>query len=153
MLFRLPSHTPCRWPVGCTLHRPLAFVLPDQVVDVAIAIIKVQRDAGNRAERKVARLRYTIDGMGFDRFRAKVEEYFGQSLDAPRSAEVFGFDDGIGWCEQGDGLWFYGLNVENGRIKDDGNFRLKSALREICTTIRPEIRLTPHQSKIGRAHV
>ncbi len=128
------------------IGRPLAFVLPDQVVDVAIAIIKVQRDAGNRADRKVARLRYTIDGMGFDRFRTTVEEYFGQSLDAPRSAEVFGFDDGIGWCEQGEGLWFYGLNVENGRIKDDGNFRLKSALRGICTTIRPGIRLTPHQS-------
>jgi sulfite reductase (ferredoxin) len=59
---------------------------------------------------------------------------------------VFGFDDGMGWREQGDGRWFYGLNVENGRIADGAAVRLKSALREICGTLRPEVRLTPHQS-------
>ena len=54
----------------------------------------------------------------------------------------------MGWHEQGDGRWFYGLNVENGRIKDTETFRLKTALREICTTLEPGIRLTPHQSII-----
>jgi sulfite reductase (ferredoxin) len=52
----------------------------------------------------------------------------------------------MGWHEQGDGLWFYGLNVENGRIKDTDTMRLKTALREICSTMRPPLRLTPHQS-------
>jgi sulfite reductase (ferredoxin) len=55
-------------------------------------------------------------------------------------------NDGLGWHAQGDGKWFYGLNVENGRIKDEGSFRLKTALREICRTIAPPLRLTPHQS-------
>ena len=54
----------------------------------------------------------------------------------------------MGWHEQGDGRWFYGLNVENGRIKDTETMRLKTALREICTTLRPPLRLTPHQSII-----
>jgi sulfite reductase (ferredoxin) len=52
----------------------------------------------------------------------------------------------MGWDQQGDGRWFYGLNVENGRIKDTSEMRLKTAIREVCTTLRPTIRLTAHQS-------
>ena len=124
----------------------MAFIRPEQVIDVATAIVKVQRDFGNRSDRKVARLKYLIHNWGLDAFKAKVEEYYGQPLDEPHSDDVHGFDDHIGWHEQGDGNWFYGLNVENGRIKDEGDFRLKSALRKICSTLRPGIRLTAHQS-------
>jgi sulfite reductase (ferredoxin) len=67
-------------------------------------------------------------------------------LPEPHPADVHGFDDHIGWHEQGDGKLFYGLNVENGRIQDHDEFRLKTALREICRTIKPGIRLTAHQS-------
>ncbi len=126
--------------------RPLAFVTPDQVLDVATAVIGVQRDHGNRSDRKVARLKYTIATMGWETFRAKVEEYYGASLPEPRAVSVFGHDDGMGWHAQGDGRWFYGLNVENGRIQDTGSMQLKTALREICSTLAPEIRLTAHQS-------
>ena len=129
--------------------KPLAFISPDQVIDVATAIIKVQRDFGNRSDRKVARLRYTIATCGgLAPFKKQVEEYYGRPLLPPRQVQVTGHDDGMGWHEQGDGLWFYGLNVENGRIKDEGTMRLKSALREICRRLRPAIRLTPHQSII-----
>jgi sulfite reductase (ferredoxin) len=54
----------------------------------------------------------------------------------------------MGWDEQGDGRLFYGLNIENGRIKDTETVKLKTALREICTRLRPPLRLTPHQSII-----
>jgi sulfite reductase (ferredoxin) len=124
----------------------MAFVRPDQVVDVATEVIKVQRDFGNRADRKLARLKYLIANWGLDRFKAKVEEYYGQRLDDPHPADVFGFDDHMGWHEQGDGRWFYGLNVENGRILDRGDRRIKTALREICRRLKPAIRLTSHQS-------
>lgn len=124
----------------------MAFVRPDQVVDVATEIIKVQRDFGNRADRKLARMKYLIANWGLDRFKSKVEEYYGQTLPDPHPADVTGFDDHMGWHEQGDGRWFYGLNVENGRIHDQGDLRIKSALREICTRLKPAIRLTAHQS-------
>lgn len=124
----------------------MAFVRPDQVVDVSTEVIKVQRDFGNRADRKIARLKYLIANWGLDRFKAKVEEYYGQPLAEPHPDDVRGFDDHLGWHEQGDGRWFYGLNVENGRILDREGFRLKAALREICTRFRPGIRLTAHQS-------
>ena len=69
-------------------------------------------------------------------------------LAAPADVAVHEHHDHMGWEPQGDGRWFYGLNIENGRIKDEGTYRLKSALREICTRIQPGIRLTAHQSMI-----
>ena len=124
----------------------LCSIKADEVIDVATAIVKVQRDYGNRADRKVARLKYTIHNMGLAAFKAKVEEYYGKPLADPDPTDVTGFDDHIGWFEQGDGNWWYGLNVENGRIKDEDGNNLKSALRVICNTLKPMIRLTPHQS-------
>lgn len=124
----------------------MCFVTPDQVVDVATEIIKVQRDFGNRADRKVARLKYLIADWGVERFKAKVEEYYGRKLAPPHPDDVRGFDDHLGWHDQGDGRWFYGLNIENGRIHDVESFRLKTAIREICRTYRPNLRITSHQS-------
>ncbi len=124
----------------------MAFIKPDQVIDVATAIIKVQRDFGNRSDRKVARMKYLIHNWGLPKFKAKVEEYYGQPLADPHPDDVHAFDDHIGWHEQGDGRWFYGLNVENGRIHDEPALRLKTALRVLCNRLKPGIRLTPHQS-------
>jgi sulfite reductase (ferredoxin) len=128
------------------LAKRLGFVPPEDVLAIAEAIVKVQRDFGNRSDRKVARLKYTIHTMGLENFRAKVEEYFGKPLAPCHPADVHGFDDHIGWFAQGDGRFFYGLNVENGRIVDRDGFRLKSALRQILNEIRPGVRITAHQS-------
>ena len=128
------------------LAKRLGFVKPEDVLDIATAIVKVQRDFGNRSDRKVARLKYTIHTMGLENFRAKVEEYFGKPLPPCHPADVHAFDDHIGWCDQCDGKHFYGLNVENGRIHDTGNFRLKTALRQILHDIKPGVRITAHQS-------
>ncbi|MCH5377120.1 MAG: NADPH-dependent assimilatory sulfite reductase hemoprotein subunit [Planctomycetes bacterium] len=126
-------------------HR-MAFVTPDQAMDVATAVVKVQRDFGNREDRKIARLKYLIHDWGLARFKAKVEEYYGGPLPDPQPDDVADFNDHLGWDEQGDGKLFYGLNVENGRIHDDERIQLKSAIREICSRFDPGIRLTAHQS-------
>jgi sulfite reductase (ferredoxin) len=129
-----------------TIAQPMCLVSPTQVLDVVTAVIRVQRDYGNRGDRKVARMRYLIHHWGLDRFKQKVQQYYGGELAPPRLLEVFHFNDGLGWHPQGDGGWFYGLNVENGRIQDEGACRLKTALREICRTFNGPLRLTPHQS-------
>ncbi len=138
--------TPSAAKTFAAVAQPLGYIPEGETIDLAKAVIRVQRDFGNRADRKVARLKYLIHQWGLDRFRSKVEEYFGQSLEPPRSVSVTDFHDGMGWHAQGDGRWFYGLNIENGRIHDTESMRLKSALRKICTTLRPPLRLTPHQS-------
>ncbi len=61
----------------------MAFIRPEEAIDVATAIVKVQRDFGNRADRKVARLKYLIANRGLDWFKAKVEEYYGKPLGRP----------------------------------------------------------------------
>lgn len=128
------------------LAKRMAFVTPDQACQVAEAIVKVQRDYGNRADRKTARMKYLIADRGLDWFRGEVEKYFGGKLPDCTKDDVHGFNDHIGWDEQGDGLWFYGWNVENGRLFDSDDRRWKSAIREICATLEPGIRLTAHQS-------
>jgi sulfite reductase (ferredoxin) len=126
----------------------LTFVPPDQVLAVAEAIVKVQRDFGNREDRQQARMKYLIAKWGLEQFKAKVEEYFGGPLPEPHPADVTDTDDHIGWHEQGDGQWFLGINVENGRIKDEGDLRLKTALRTIIGRYRMDTRLTARQGVI-----
>lgn len=130
------------------LAKRMAFVTPEQAVDVAKAVIIVQRDNGNRTDRKVARMKYLVAEWGIEKFRAEVEKVFGEKLPDCTEHDVHGFDDHMGWQEQGDGKWSYGLNIENGRLYDNDERQLKKCLREICLTFNPEIRLTSHQSII-----
>ncbi len=130
------------------LARPMTFVTPDQVLAVAEAIVKVQRDFGNRSDRKLARLKYLIANWGVLKFKSKVEEYYGHALPDPKPVEVTDVDDHVGWHEQGDGKLFLGINIENGRIKDEGDLRIKSGLRAILTRFGMDTRLTPLQGVI-----
>ncbi|MEI7699802.1 MAG: NADPH-dependent assimilatory sulfite reductase hemoprotein subunit [Planctomycetia bacterium] len=130
------------------LAKRLTFATPAQVIAVSEAIVKVQRDFGNREDRKRARLKYLISDWGVERFKAKVEEYFGAPLPEPHPADVTGVDDHIGWHEQGDGRLFLGINIENGRIKDEGSLLLKTGLRAILRRFGMETRLTALQSVI-----
>lgn len=128
------------------LARRMAFCTPEQAVAVGEAVVKVQRDFGNRGDRKVGRLKYLVASRGIEWFRSKVEEYLGEKLADCTSDDVTEHNDHIGWDQQGDGKWFYGFNVENGRLYDNENRQWKKALRDICTILKPEIRLTAHQS-------
>jgi sulfite reductase (ferredoxin) len=140
--------TPANKKTFPAVSQVMTFVSPGEAVAVAEAVVKVQRDFGNREDRKRARMKYLIHDWGLATFKAKVEEYYGKPLPAPHPVQVSEFNDHMGWDEQGDGLWFYGLNVENGRIKDSDSMTLKSALREVCRTLNPGIHLTSHQSLI-----
>ncbi|MBS0202332.1 MAG: NADPH-dependent assimilatory sulfite reductase hemoprotein subunit [Planctomycetes bacterium] len=140
--------TPAAEKTFVALAKPMAFVRPDQAIAVAEAVVKVQRDFGNREDRKVARLKYLIHNQGLDWFKAKVEEYYGQSLPAPRDVDVTDVDDHIGWHEQGDGKLFLGINIECGRIKDEGPLRIKTALRALLNKYGMATRLTALQAVI-----
>ncbi len=126
----------------------MAFVTPEQVVGVCEAVVKVQRDFGNREDRKRARMKYLIFDWGLPKFKQKVEEYYGAPLPDPHPSDVTGVDDHIGWHEQGDGKLFLGINIENGRIKDEGSLRIKSGLRAILAQFGMDTRLTALQSVI-----
>jgi sulfite reductase (ferredoxin) len=127
------------------LAKPIGYVPCAEVVHAAESVIKLFRDHGNRADRKRARIKYLVHDWGVQRFRDVLAGYFGRPLDLPRRAGVTGVDLHLGAHPQGDGKWYYGLSVENGRVKDEGSLRLRSGLRAIVRRFRPELRLTPMQ--------
>lgn len=140
--------TPSAHKTFVQLAQRLAFIKPEEVIPVAEAIVKVQRDFGNREDRKRARLKYLIFDWGVPKFKAKVEEYYGKKLSESHPADVTASPDHIGWYEQGDGKLFLGINIENGRIKDDGPLRIKTGLRKILQKYGMKTRLTALQSVI-----
>ena len=125
---------------------PLCYVDRAGVLEIGEAVLKVFRDFGNRSDRKRARLKYIIHDWGMPAFRAKIEEYLGHPVADPKPVPVSGVEDHLGWHRQGDGKLFLGIPVENGRIKDQGDYRLRSGLRAFFEKYRTPGRLTCQQS-------
>ena len=119
----------------------LGFCRPDQVVDVAEKIVTVQRDHGDRSDRKHARFKYTVADRGLVWVREEVERRLGWELGSPRRFEFTDTGDRYGWTEGPNGDSHFTLFIENGRVKDAA----KAALREIARVHRGDFRLTPNQ--------
>jgi sulfite reductase (ferredoxin) len=128
------------------LADPLATVEPDALGAVVEAIVTVQRDHGNRANRRRARLKYLIDEWGLPRFREAVEAQLGRSLAPPAPLAWPATDDHLGWHRQPDGRWFLGVWVENGRVKDTPEARTRSAFQALLARLPVNVRLTPQQN-------
>lgn len=124
----------------------IGFVQAADVYEAVKAIVATQRDYGDRYNRRHARLKYLIHDWGVEKFKAKVEEYFGKPLEPFRPLPPWRYQDFLGWHPQGDGKFFYGLFIANGRILDQGSFKLKSALRKIVEEFQLPLRVTPHQN-------
>ena len=130
------------------LGNVIGFVVPEQALAIAEATIAVQRDVGDRTERKHARLKYTIDDRGLDWFKDEVERRAGFPLGPARP---FSFDhngDRFGWAEGEDGRWHLTLRIQSGRIADHADARHLSGLREIARVHAGEFRLTCNQNLI-----
>ncbi|MCC3445662.1 MAG: sulfite reductase, ferredoxin dependent [Microcoleus sp. PH2017_03_ELD_O_A] len=124
----------------------ICYVAKDDVYNLVKAIVATQRDFGDRTDRRHARLKYLINDKGVKWFQEKVAEYFGKPLEAFKPLPEWKYFDFLGWHEQGDGKLFVGISVENGRIKDEGSFQLKTALREIVQKYNLPLLVTPHQN-------
>ncbi len=124
------------------------FCKPDQAVDVAEKVMTVQRDWGDRENRKHARLKYTIEDRGIDVFRTEVERRLGYKLGKPRDFHFDSTGDAIGWLQGADKKWHLTLFIENGRVKDQPGHNLRSALREVAEQHTCAFVLTSNQNLI-----
>ncbi len=120
----------------------IGYVSKEDIYDLVKAIVATQRDYGDRANRRHSRMKYLLHDWGVEKFTAKVEEYFGKKIAPYKPLPAFKYQDYLGWNEQGDGKLFLGISIDNGRVKDEGTFRLKSALREIVQQYSLPMRLT-----------
>ena len=130
------------------LAEVIGFCLPEQVLEVAEKTLLVQRDNGNRQDRKRSRLKYTIDDHGIDWFKAELYKYLGFELQEPQPYAFTRNGDRLGWKKGTDSKWSLTLFVEGGRVADKDNFNLKSALREIARNISGKFILTGNQNLI-----
>jgi sulfite reductase (NADPH) hemoprotein beta-component len=133
------------WP---RLADALGFLAPDQLLKVAEAVVTIQRDFGDRGERKHARLKYTIADRGLDWFKAELERRIAFVLAPVRPFEFANSGDRFGWVAGVDGRWHLTLRIESGRVADRGDRRLRSGLARIAAIHRGDFRLTPNQNLI-----
>ncbi len=125
---------------------PICFVLPEDLLDVVKVIISIHRDFGNRENRKLARLKYIVHEWGIARFREEVESRMGKALGDPKPLHWHRADDYLGWHKQVDDLYFLGVRVVSGRIKDADGVNMRTALREVVKRIGCGIRFTVQQN-------
>ncbi|KAJ3119022.1 hypothetical protein HDU96_003197 [Phlyctochytrium bullatum] len=136
----------------------IGFCTVEQAIDVGEKVVLVQRDFGDRTNRKHARLKYTIDDRGIEWFVAEVEARLGYKLEPARAYKFVSNGDRYGWIRAQDGTWSYTLFVQNGRVKDTTGQRYKTGLREVARCLQragktvsrggaaPEFRLSPNQN-------
>ncbi|HKJ42187.1 MAG TPA: NADPH-dependent assimilatory sulfite reductase hemoprotein subunit [Sunxiuqinia sp.] len=114
----------------------IGFCTPEQVIDVAEKVVLVQRDNGDRTNRKHARLKYTIDDRGVDWFKAELNKYLGYELQHDKPFKFTRNGDRYGWKKGTDGKWSLNLFIEGGRVKDTETLQLKTALREVAEKVK-----------------
>ncbi len=127
----------------------MGFCRTEDAVAVSEAVVTVQRDWGDRTNRKHARLKYTIEDRGLDAFRAEVERRSGVTLDKPKPFTFTTTGDRFGWTEGEDGRSHLTLFVENGRLRDvKGGAQWLIALNRLAQAHDGDFRLTANQNLI-----
>ena len=126
----------------------IGYLPREKVVEVAEKVLTVQRDFGDRTNRKHARLKYTIEDRGVDWFKNELESRLGWNLGEARPFEFTSSGDRYGWSEGTDGRWNYGLFIQNGRLRDTDDLPAKTGLREIAKVHTGDFRLTANQNLV-----
>jgi sulfite reductase (ferredoxin) len=125
-----------------------------QVVDATRAIAILQKEHGDRGDRRMARWKYTIRRLGLDFVKRELRERFKLELKDAAPQPLGPNQFWHGWFrEAGGAKWFLGIPVESGRVKDTETVRLRSAVAAIAREIHEvAIRITGNQDLI-LAHV
>ena len=122
----------------------IGFCTPEQAVQVAEEVVKIQRDYGDRSDRRHARLKYTIEDRGVEWFKDELNQRLGWELQPVRDFSFESTTDRYGWNQDADGSWTYGLFFESGRLRD----KSKLAISQIAASIPCEFRLTANQNLV-----
>ncbi|MDP9042848.1 MAG: sulfite reductase subunit beta, partial [Bacteroidota bacterium] len=120
----------------------------EKILKTIYEIVTIQRDYGNRSDRSLARLKYTVDRMGIEWFKTEIERRTGFPLEKEKAFRFTDRKDYYGWFQNSDHLWYYTPFIENGRVTDDEKVALKTALYEVAETGKLNFRFTANQNVI-----
>ena len=126
----------------------IGFCTVEQAVDVAEKVVMVQRDFGDRTDRKHSRFKYTVDDHGPEWILAKLNEYLGYELGPVRPFKFEDNGDRYGWVEDKNGNSHLTLFIQGGRVCDTPAYPLMTGLREIAKVHDGDFRLTANQNLI-----
>jgi len=126
----------------------LGYIDKKEVIKVCEAIITTQRDHGNRENRKFSRLKYTMERMGLEAFKAEVEKRSGVIFQALQPYKFQHSGDPLGWAKTHTGNFNLGLFIEGGRVMDTPDFPLKTSLRMLALIHDGDFRLTGNQNLV-----
>ncbi|MFO0388632.1 MAG: NADPH-dependent assimilatory sulfite reductase hemoprotein subunit [Alphaproteobacteria bacterium] len=139
----MKHNTPKTFPY---LAQNIMYVPQDLFIPATEAVIKLQRDYGDRSNRQHARLKYLVAEKGTGWIKAELEKYLGRIMDAPHPMKKWGVVDHMGWHTQGDGKWFLGVPISSGRIIDTDEMQIRTGLRAVILEYGMDIRLTADQN-------
>jgi len=119
----------------------------EQVVEVVRAIAILQKENGERKNRRQARWKYTLRRLGTEAVRAALRERFAIRLAdaAPQPLPRIRYHHGWHAEAGGQGLCYYGLPVENGRLQDTAQSQTRRAVRKLVEELDLGVRITPNQ--------
>ncbi|HSF44689.1 MAG TPA: NADPH-dependent assimilatory sulfite reductase hemoprotein subunit [Chitinophagaceae bacterium] len=120
----------------------------EKTMKAVYEIMTIQRDHGDRTDRKQARLKYTIDRLGVEAFKNELEKRCGFALEPARSFSFTKREDHFGWAKDFTGRWYYTAFVETGRVFDSEKVAFKKAFYEIAETGKANFRFTANQNII-----
>ena len=126
----------------------IGYIPKAEVSAATEAVMGVQRDYGSRIDRHHARFKYTVDAKGLDWIKAEIERRLGHVLEPARPFEFTSNGDRFGWRETDRGTYHCTLFVPSGRVRDDGDRRWLTGLREIAKIHQGNFRYTPNQNVI-----
>jgi sulfite reductase beta subunit-like hemoprotein len=130
------------------LAKPLFYAKRENIVEAAVEIVKVQRDFGNREDRKRARMKYLIEERGLEWFRKEVESRLSFTPEEPKPVTFNTVADMLGWHEQGDGKLFLCVHVAGGRIQDKNGVHYQAAFRKICREFGCDVKITSNTNMV-----
>jgi sulfite reductase (NADPH) hemoprotein beta-component len=139
--------------MGCSHGEPdtfprladvIGFIQPEDLLAVAETVVTIQRDYGDRDNRKHARFKYTIEDRGLDWFIAELQQRSGVQLAPARDSQFTTSGDRYGWQQMRDGRWQVTLFVENGRLRQQS----RAAIKSIVEQHAGDVRLTPNQNLV-----
>lgn len=131
------------------LGNVIGFAPTEKAVDVCEKLVTIQRDYGNRENRKLSRFKYTIERVGLDFVKEELNKRLGYDLEPARPFVFTTNGDSFGWVKGANGKWFNTIYIEGGRVKDTEQFQIRKGLRAIAEILDDgDFRLTGNQNLV-----